>query len=73
MPRAPAAGPPAAPPELMHATQVAQPFHTPGWVYEEKYDGWRMLVVKDVCRVGAEVVASSFRDITAHSQCRRQR
>jgi bifunctional non-homologous end joining protein LigD len=34
------------PPPLMHATQVARPFHTPGWVYEERYDGWRMLVVK---------------------------
>ncbi len=35
------------PPALMHATQVARPFHTPGWVYEEKYDGWRMLAVKE--------------------------
>ena len=35
------------PPELMHATQVARPFHTKGWVYEEKYDGWRMLAVKE--------------------------
>ncbi len=26
----------AEPPALMHATQVARPFHTPGWVYEEK-------------------------------------
>jgi len=34
------------PAELMHATQVARPFHTKGWVYEEKYDGWRMLAVK---------------------------
>jgi hypothetical protein len=24
------------PPPLMHATQVAQPFHIKGWVYEEK-------------------------------------
>ena len=29
------------PPPLMHATQVARPFHTKGWVYEEKYDGWQ--------------------------------
>jgi bifunctional non-homologous end joining protein LigD len=35
------------PPPLMHATQVARPFHTKGWVYEEKYDGWRMLAVKE--------------------------
>jgi len=35
------------PPPLMHATQVSRPFHTKGWVYEEKYDGWRMLAVKE--------------------------
>jgi ATP-dependent DNA ligase len=28
----------------MHPTQVARPFHTKGWIYEEKIDGWRMLV-----------------------------
>jgi len=33
-------------PDLMHATQVARPIHTKGWVYEEKYDGWRMLALK---------------------------
>ena len=27
------------------------PFHRPGWVYEEKYDGWRMLAFKDGARV----------------------
>jgi ATP-dependent DNA ligase len=27
----------------MQPTLVAQPFHRPGWVYEEKYGGWRML------------------------------
>jgi bifunctional non-homologous end joining protein LigD len=30
----------------MHATQVPRPFHTKGWVYEEKYDGWRMVAYK---------------------------
>lgn len=35
----------------MHPTQVAQPFHTKGWVYEEKIDGWRMLAVKEAGRV----------------------
>ena len=39
--------PPLTPPALMHATQVARPFHTKGWVYEEKYDGWRMLAIKE--------------------------
>ena len=31
---------------LMHATQVATPFHRPGWVYEEKVDGYRMAAMK---------------------------
>ena len=35
----------------MHATEVARPFHTKGWVYEEKYDGWRILAVKEAGRV----------------------
>ena len=25
----------------MHPTQIREPFHRPGWVYEEKVDGWR--------------------------------
>ena len=28
-------------------TQVRQPFHRDGWVYEEKMDGWRTLTYKD--------------------------
>ena len=32
--------------DLMHPTLVAQPFHREGWVYEEKYDGWRMIAYK---------------------------
>jgi bifunctional non-homologous end joining protein LigD len=31
----------------MLATLVAQPFDKPGWVYEEKYDGDRMLAYKE--------------------------
>ena len=31
----------------MAPTLVAQPFHHPGWVYEEQYDGWRVLAYKD--------------------------
>ncbi len=31
---------------LMHPTQVATPFHQPGWVYEEKVDGYRMAALK---------------------------
>lgn len=30
----------------MHATQVATPFHRPGWVYEEKVDGYRMAAMR---------------------------
>ena len=30
-------------PDLIHLTQISKAFHTKGWVYEEKYDGWRML------------------------------
>ena len=31
----------------MHPAQVREPFHRPGWVYEEKVDGWRILAYKD--------------------------
>ena len=29
------------------APTLARPFHRPVWVYEEKYDGWRMIAHKD--------------------------
>jgi ATP dependent DNA ligase-like protein len=32
---------------LMQADEVGQPFHRDGWIYEEKYDGWRMVAYKD--------------------------
>jgi bifunctional non-homologous end joining protein LigD len=35
----------------MIPTQVAEPFHHEGWVYEEKVDGWRMLAYKERDRV----------------------
>jgi bifunctional non-homologous end joining protein LigD len=31
----------------MLADEVKRPFHKPGWVYEEKYDGYRMLAYKE--------------------------
>ncbi|HTD52214.1 MAG TPA: non-homologous end-joining DNA ligase [Thermoanaerobaculia bacterium] len=31
----------------MLATLVDSPFHLPGWVYEEKYDGYRILAYKE--------------------------
>ena len=46
----------------MQATQVRQPFHHPGWVYEEKYDGWRMVAYKDGDRV--QLVSRPGRDHT---------
>jgi bifunctional non-homologous end joining protein LigD len=35
----------------MLATLVREPFHRPGWVYEEKYDGYRILAYKEGRRV----------------------
>jgi len=35
----------------MLATLVDAPFHAPGWVYEEKYDGYRILAYKEGARV----------------------
>ena len=36
----------------MAPTLVRAPFHRPGWVYEEKVDGWRMLAYKERTHVG---------------------
>jgi ATP-dependent DNA ligase len=30
----------------MIPTQVREPFHRDGWIYEEKVDGWRILAYK---------------------------
>lgn len=35
----------------MLATLVGGPFHEPGWVYEEKYDGIRILAYKEGSQV----------------------
>src|SRR5579862_4270640 len=35
----------------MLATLIAEPFHRPDWVYEEKYDGDRMIAYKQGGRV----------------------
>ena len=39
----------------MHATELPKPFHRDGWVYEEKYDGWRMVAEK----TGSQVTLTS--------------
>src|SRR5262245_5692907 len=31
----------------MQPELAPEPFHRPGWVYEEKYDGWRIVAYKD--------------------------
>ena len=54
----------------MLATLVDQPFHRPGWVYEEKYDGYRILAYKEGARVtllsrNAKDRTASFRDVAA--------
>jgi bifunctional non-homologous end joining protein LigD len=43
-------------------TQVARAFHRPGWVYEEKVDGWRVLAYKDAA--GVRLVSRNARDLT---------
>jgi len=46
----------------MAPTQVREPFHRDGWVYEEKVDGWRMLAYKDGARV--RLISRNGRDHT---------
>ena len=46
----------------MAATQLPRPFHRPGWIYEEKVDGWRVLAYKDAA--GVRLVSRNARDLT---------
>jgi ATP-dependent DNA ligase len=46
----------------MAPTQVREPVHEDGWVYEEKVDGWRILAYKDGARV--RLVSRNGRDHT---------
>ena len=50
----------------MHADEVSQPFHRHGWVYEEKYDGWRMAAYKDGDRV--RLTRLSRQGLTTHGR-----
>jgi bifunctional non-homologous end joining protein LigD len=47
----------------MLATLVDEPFHQPGWIYEEKYDGIRILAAKSGARV--QLVTRNLIDRTA--------
>ena len=47
----------------MLATRVGAPFHRPGWVWEEKYDGIRLIAIKDGGRV--RLLTRNDRDRTA--------
>ena len=45
-------------------TLVREPFHRQGWVYEEKYDGWRMVAYKHGPQVRRPHQDGGGRDIT---------
>jgi len=47
----------------MLATLVDAPFHRPGWIWEEKYDGIRLIATKDGRRV--ELLTRNDKDRTA--------
>lgn len=46
----------------MLLSEVKAPFHKPGWIYEEKYDGYRAVIYKDGSRV--QIVSRNLKDLT---------
>jgi bifunctional non-homologous end joining protein LigD len=48
----------------MLATLVKEPFHRAGWVYEEKYDGFRILAYKEAEKI--TLLSRNAKDRTAH-------
>jgi ATP-dependent DNA ligase len=55
----------------MQADEVGRPFHRDGWIYEEKYDGWRIIAYKDgtavrlISRAGKEHSRRRFSELAA--------
>lgn len=49
------------PPMLL--SEVKRPFHKPGWVYEEKYDGYRAVAYKNGSSV--RIISRNLKDLTA--------
>jgi hypothetical protein len=47
---------------LMQPMLVSAPFHREGWVYEEKYDGWRMVAIKG--KHGVRLMSRKGHDLT---------
>ena len=45
----------------MAATQLSRPFQRPGWVYEEKVEGWQALPYKDAA--GVRLISRNGRDL----------
>jgi len=50
----------------MAATDVPRPFHRPGWIYEEKVDGWRVLAYKNA--TGVRLISRNGRELTRRFQ-----
>ena len=48
---------------LMHPALVPKPFHRPGWIYEEKVDGWRLVAIE--AEGAVRLVSRKDRDLTA--------
>ena len=49
---------------VMQADEVTRPFHRDGWVYEEKYDGWRMVAYKN--GTGVRLVSRAGKEHSRH-------
>jgi bifunctional non-homologous end joining protein LigD len=47
----------------MLASEIKAPFQRPGWIYEEKYDGYRVVAYKDGKHV--RLVSRNLKDLTA--------